>query len=253
MQAGTFGIVADLDLCIGQRAQLLNGFYVRSAHIRGGDDAQFTAALRKLPQLVHDEAQAAPLDKGDQHINAVGGDDLLFQLRVHLRLMDSTGKQGALCNGGLRAVKVFCAFSCSKARVILLQKSKKLLCPLVNTERGKVSFLCGVLDGSHDLVCQLDLRLDAAAIVLHVLKTLLYHVGQILRQYLGSLRCVDGRSGLAGFRDLCKLAVQCVIDDLFVQTGVEHRCTSLPFSFIIALAERTFNDRDLPSGRRWCV
>ena len=78
VQAGTFGIVADLDLCIGQRAQLLNGFYVRSAHIRGGDDAQLTAALRKLPQLVHDEAQAAPLDKGDQHINAVGGNDLLF-------------------------------------------------------------------------------------------------------------------------------------------------------------------------------
>ena len=253
VQAGTLGVITDLDLCIGQRAQLLDGFYVRSAHIRGGDDAQLTAVLRKLPQLVHDEAQAAPLDKGDQHINAVGGNDLLFQLRVHLRFMDSTGKQGALCNGSLRAVKVFCAFSCSKARVILLQKSKKLLCPLVNTERGKVSFLCGVLDGSHDLVCQLDLRLDAAAIVLHVLKTLLYHVGQILRQYLGSLRCVDGRSGLAGFRDLCKLAVQCVIDDLFVQTGVEHRCTSLPFSFIIALAERTFNDRDLPSGRRWCV
>ena len=106
--------------------------------------------------------------------------------------MDGTGKQGALCNGGLRAVKVFCAFSRSKAWVVLLQKRKKLLCPLVNTERGKVSFLCGVLDGGHDLICQLDLRLDAAAVVLHVLKTLLYHVGQILRQYLGSLRCVDG-------------------------------------------------------------
>ena len=78
--------------------------------------------------------------------------------------MDSTGKQGALRNGGLRAVKVLCAFSCcSKARVILLQKRKKLLCSLVNTERGKVSFLCGVLDGGHDLICQLDLRLDAAA------------------------------------------------------------------------------------------
>ena len=166
--------------------------------------------------------------------------------------MDSAGKQGTLRNRGLRAVKVLCAFSCSKARVILLQKRKKLLCPLVNTERGKVSFLCGVLDGGHDLVCQLDLRLDAA-VVLHVLKTLLHHIGQILHQYLGSLRRVDGRSGLTGFRDLCKLAVHRVVDDLFVQSGVEHRCTSLPFSFIIALAERAFNDRDLPSGRRWCV
>lgn len=68
--------------------------------------------------------------------------------------MDSTGKQGALRNGGLRAVKVLCAFSyCSKARVILLQKRKKLLCSLVNTERGKVSFLCGVLDGGIDKTC----------------------------------------------------------------------------------------------------
>ena len=146
-------------------------------------------------------------------------------------------------NRGLRAVKVFCAFPCSKAWVVLLQKRKKLLCPLVNTERGKVSFLCGALDGGHDLVCQLDLRLDAAAVILYVLKTLLYHVGQILRQYLGSLRCVDGRSGLAGFRDLCKLAVQRVVDDLFIQSGVEHRCTSLPFSFIIAPVRRIFNDR----------
>ena len=56
VQAGTFGVVTDLDLRIGQRAQLLDGFYVRSAHIRGGDDAQFAAALCKLPQLVHDEA-----------------------------------------------------------------------------------------------------------------------------------------------------------------------------------------------------
>ena len=56
VQAGTFGVVTDLDFCIGQCAQLLDGFHVRSAHIRGGDDAQLTAALRKLPQLVHDEA-----------------------------------------------------------------------------------------------------------------------------------------------------------------------------------------------------
>ena len=155
--------------------------------------------------------------------------------------MDSAGKQGTLRNGGLRAVKVLCAFSCSKARVILLQKRKKLLCPLVNTERGKVSFLCGVLDGSHDLVCQLDLSLDAAAVILHIFKTLLHHIGQILRQHLGSLRRVDGRSGLAGFRNLCKLAVQRVVDDLFVQSGVKHDDTSLQFSSIIARTKALFN------------
>ena len=56
VEPGTLGVVAHLDLRIGQCAQLLDGFHVRSAHIRGGDDAQLTAALRKLPQLVHDEA-----------------------------------------------------------------------------------------------------------------------------------------------------------------------------------------------------
>ena len=49
VEPGTLGVVAHLDLRIGQCAQLLNGFYVRSAHIRGGDDAQLTAALHKLP------------------------------------------------------------------------------------------------------------------------------------------------------------------------------------------------------------
>ena len=49
VEPGTLGVVADLDLCVGQRAQLLDGFHVCSAHIRGGDDAQLTAALHKLP------------------------------------------------------------------------------------------------------------------------------------------------------------------------------------------------------------
>ena len=40
-----------------------------------------------------------------------------------------------------------------------------------------------------------------------------------------------GRSGLAGLRNLRKLAAQCVIDDLFIQSGLEHGCTSLQFSF----------------------
>ena len=118
VQAGALGVVADLDLRIGQCAQLLDGFHVRSAHIRGGDDAQLTAALRKLLQLVHDEAQAAPLDKGDQHINAVGGNDLLFQFSVHLRLVDGTGEQRALRKRRFRPFDVFGRFSGGKAGVI---------------------------------------------------------------------------------------------------------------------------------------
>ena len=155
--------------------------------------------------------------------------------------MDSAGKQGTLRNGGFRAVKVLCAFSCSKARVILLQKRKKLLCTLVNAQRGKVSFLCGILDGSHDLICQLDLSLDAAAVILHVLKTLLYHVGQILRQHFRGFCRVDGRSGFTSFRNLRKLAVQRIVNDLFVQSGVKHDDTSLQFSSIIARTKALFN------------
>ena len=56
--------------------------------------------------------------------------------------------------------------------VIFPQKRKKLLCPPVNAQCGKVSFFGGRLDGAHDLVCQLDLCFDAAAVVLYVVKAL---------------------------------------------------------------------------------
>ena len=55
MEPGRLGVVADLDVRIGKLSQLLNGFYIGSAHIGGGDDAELAAAMRKLPQLVHDE------------------------------------------------------------------------------------------------------------------------------------------------------------------------------------------------------
>ena len=55
VEPGRLGVVADLDVRIGQLSKLLNGFYIGSAHIGGGDDAELTAAMRKLPQLVHDE------------------------------------------------------------------------------------------------------------------------------------------------------------------------------------------------------
>jgi len=93
MEAGCLGVVADLDLRIGHLSKLLNGFHVGSAHVGGGDDAEFTATVRKLPQLVHDEPQAAPLDEGHQHINSVSRDNLFFELRKHLRLMHSPGKK----------------------------------------------------------------------------------------------------------------------------------------------------------------
>ena len=55
VEPGRLGVVADLDVRIGQLSKLLNSFHVGSAHIGGGDDAELAAAMRKLPQLVHDE------------------------------------------------------------------------------------------------------------------------------------------------------------------------------------------------------
>ena len=155
--------------------------------------------------------------------------------------MDGTGEQRALRKRRFRPLDVLGSFSGGKARVIFPQKRKKLLCPLVNAQRGKVSFLGGRLDGAYDLVCQRNLRFDAAAIVLYVIKALLHHLGQILRQHLGRLCRVDGRSGFAGFRNFRKLTLQSVVDDLFVQSGMQHDDTSLQFSSIIARIGRLFN------------
>ena len=117
MEPGTLSVIADLDFRVGQLAQLLDSLYIGGTHVGGGDDAQFAAVLGELPQLVHEKAQAAPLDKGDQHINAVGGNDLLFQFSVHLRLVDGTGKQGALCQRRFRPLDVLGSFSGGKEGV----------------------------------------------------------------------------------------------------------------------------------------
>ena len=93
VETGRLGIVADLDVRIGQLSQFLNGFHIGSAHVGGGDDADLAAAVRKLPQLVHDEPQAAPFDEGHQHVDPVGRDDFLFELCKHLRLMHSPGEK----------------------------------------------------------------------------------------------------------------------------------------------------------------
>ena len=93
VEPGRLGVVADLDVRIGQLSKLLNGFHVGSAHVRGGDDAELAAVLREFPQLVHDEPQAAPFDEGHQHIDPIGRDDFLFELCKHLRLMHSPGEK----------------------------------------------------------------------------------------------------------------------------------------------------------------
>ena len=134
--------------------------------------------------------------------------------------MDCTGKQGALGNGGLRAAQIGGSFTDSQTRVCFPQKSKKLLCALVNTQRGKVSFFRCALNEVNDPVGQGDLRRDIPAIVQNIIKALLNYISQILRQHLGCLRLVDRCNSLAGFRNLRKLAAQRIIDDLFIKAMV---------------------------------
>ena len=93
MEAGRLSVVADLDVRIGQLSKLLNGLHICCAHVGGGDDAELAAAVRKLPQLVHDKPQTAPFDEGHQHVNSVSRDNLFFELCKHLRLMHGSGKK----------------------------------------------------------------------------------------------------------------------------------------------------------------
>lgn len=91
--------------------------------------------------------------------------------------------------------------------------------PLVDAQRGKVSFLCDILNKGDDSVGQLHLGGEASAVVQHIVQTLLHNLGQVLGEDLGGLRLVNGRNGLAGIGDGRELAVQGGVDDLFVETG----------------------------------
>ena len=71
-----------------------------------GSVSQVREATNTLMQLVHKQAQTAPLDEGHQHVDAVGRNDFLFKLGKHLRLVNGPGEKRALCDGGLRALYI---------------------------------------------------------------------------------------------------------------------------------------------------
>ena len=81
MEAGALGVVGDPDLSVGQGCEELDGLGVRRAHIRGGDDPERTRR-GEGPQLVHEQADAAPLDERDEEIDTVRREDLGLEL-VH--------------------------------------------------------------------------------------------------------------------------------------------------------------------------
>ena len=220
VKAGRLCVIADLDPGVGQLPQLFDGFHIGGSHVGGGDDAEFAAIFGKFAKVIDEKAQTAPLDKGYQHINAVGRSDLFFELGKQLRLMGGAGKQGALGNGASRAVQIRGGFAGGQSGIGFPQKSKKLLRAAVNAKGGKVRFLGRAFNKADDLIGQLDLGGDIPAVVQNIIQTLLDHLRQILRKHLGCFRPVDGRNRLAIFRNLRKLAVQLFIDNLFVQTGM---------------------------------
>ena len=86
-----------------------------------------------------------------------------------------------MCDGSLRALYVRRGFSYSQPRIGFSQKRKKLLCPPVNAQRGKVSFFRCILNEINDLVGQPDLGRNIPAVVQHVIQALLNYICQILR------------------------------------------------------------------------
>ena len=71
MEPRLLGVIADLDLCVRKLAQLFDRLDVRRAHIGRCYDAKLSAVLCELRQLANDQPQPAPLDKRNDHINAV--------------------------------------------------------------------------------------------------------------------------------------------------------------------------------------
>ena len=92
MKTGSFRVVADLDFRVEQESQLLNGFNIRRAHIRGRDDAKLAAALCKRAQVIDNQAKPAPLNERDKHVDSVCRGDFFFKLGVHLWLVNRAGE-----------------------------------------------------------------------------------------------------------------------------------------------------------------
>lgn len=91
-------------------------------------------------------------------------------------------------------------------------------------------------------------RSMSAAVVQHIIQALLDHIRQILCQYLGGLRLIDRRNSLASLRNSRKLAGQGVVDDLFIQTGMQHNKTS--FHRKSGIAYLVFIARTVDKGLR---
>ncbi len=193
MEPGDLGVVADLDLCVGELAQFFDSLHVGGTHVGCGNDPQLTAVLREGSQFIHDETQTAPLDEGHQYVDPIAGQDLFFELRVHLRFVDSASEQAGLRDGGLRPDDLSPVIDCPNA-VFSVKKSKKLFRPLCNRERIEVSFSRFRLDGGDNLIGKSDLGVQITAIIPKVVQPALHYLSHVLCQHFGRLGGINGRS-----------------------------------------------------------
>ena len=171
----------------GRAAKFLDGFHIRCAHVRSGDNAKFAAVLRKLPQLVHNEPQTAPFDEGHQHVDPISRDDFLFELSKHLRLMHSPGEKRALCDGGFRALYVRRCFSygnrgqppCMRLRF------DSFLCRTMETKKKNIQY-------GHDLVSRK--ASPNRNIFVHMNKIIVFLL-KIIRKFVLQVNKKDGITG----------------------------------------------------------
>ena len=76
VEPGASGVVRDAHVG-AELAQALEGVGVGGAEVRGGQDAQLLGvSLEKVVQLGAQESEAAPLDEGDEQVDAIGGGEL---------------------------------------------------------------------------------------------------------------------------------------------------------------------------------
>ena len=78
MQACTLCIIGHAYLHAWQFGQCINGFHIGCTHIGCRNQSQSSAPPGKGLQFLINQAQAAPFDKGYQHIDMIRGKDFLF-------------------------------------------------------------------------------------------------------------------------------------------------------------------------------
>lgn len=78
-------------------------------------------------ELLQKLAESAPLDEGHEHIDAIRGDDLLLQLRQHLRLAGGPREQTAVRHRGLRTQRILCLPPEQALLILLTENTQKLL------------------------------------------------------------------------------------------------------------------------------